>query len=114
MFESRPTKILLCVCTIIPIVYMVYFISTFFTSFDSPPGAFDKDSFDTMFKIHIAVMGLSVLLLVAYLSHLFRTKAVPNDKKALWAVVLFFGSYIAMLIYWFIYIWRSPLPSSQE
>jgi hypothetical protein len=33
---------------------------------------------------------------------------VPNDKKALWAAVLFFGNMVALPVYWYLYIWREP------
>ena len=52
-------------------------------------------------------MALIVGLLVFYITHLFRTDSVANDKKALWAIVLFLGNVIAMVVYWFLYIWPS-------
>jgi len=42
----------------------------------------------------------SLVLFVIYIVHLFKTDRVPNNKKALWAVVLFLGSMIAMPICW--------------
>jgi hypothetical protein len=38
--------------------------------------------------------------------NVFRNERVNNDKKVLWAVVLFMGGMIAMPIYWYLYIWR--------
>ncbi len=37
--------------------------------------------------------------------YLFKTDVVPQDKKALWAVVLFLGNMISMPIFWYLYIW---------
>ncbi len=56
-----------------------------------------------------------VVLLVIYICHVFKTDRVPQDKKALWAVVLFLGSVIAMPIYWYLHIWpRSGKGASHQ
>jgi hypothetical protein len=45
----------------------------------------------------------------------FRNDRVNKDMKVLWAVVLFMGSFIAMPIYWYLYIWRDvPSPLINE
>ncbi|NLG84554.1 MAG: hypothetical protein GX493_08130 [Firmicutes bacterium] len=48
-----------------------------------------------------------------YIVNVFNTDLVDKDKKALWAVVLFFGNIIAMPIYWYLYIWREPKVAQQ-
>ena len=47
-------------------------------------------------------------LLATYLVHLFKTDRVPQDTKALWAVVLILAGIWAMAVYWYLYIWREP------
>jgi len=45
-------------------------------------------------------------MIIIYIIHIFKTEKVPQDKKALWAVVIFLGNMIAMPIYWYLYIWK--------
>lgn len=50
------------------------------------------------------------ILVGIYIGHVFKNPAIAADKRALWAVVLFFGNVIAMPVYWFLYVWREPPP----
>lgn len=59
-------------------------------------------------------MVLVVGLLIYYIRHLFKTKLVPNDMKALWAVVLFLGNMIAMPVFWYHYIWTPAWKSNRS
>jgi len=67
-----------------------------------------------IFPLHFLTMLELFALLVIYIVHLFNTHRVPQDKKALWAVVLFLGNMIAMPIYWYLYIWKEPKQSTPE
>ena len=49
-----------------------------------------------------------IVLLFIYIRDVFKNDKVAQDKKALWAVVLFMGGVIAMPIYWYFYIWKEP------
>jgi multisubunit Na+/H+ antiporter MnhB subunit len=54
------------------------------------------------------VLGATVI----YIINVFGNDRVEKDKKALWAVVLFLGSILAMVVYWYLYIWRqTPAPA---
>jgi hypothetical protein len=55
--------------------------------------------------LHFLTMFEIAVLLVIYIRHVFKTDRVPQDKKSLWAVVLFLGNVVAMPIYWYLYIW---------
>ena len=56
--------------------------------------------------LHLLTMLEILVLLVIYIVHVFKTDSVPQDKKALWAVVLFLGNMLAMPVYWYLYIWK--------
>lgn len=71
----------------------------------TPPGSVGLSS-ALVFLFYVVAVPLTCVLIAVYIVHLFRTKAVPNDKKALWAVVIFLGHIVAMPIYWYHYIWR--------
>ena len=88
---------------------MFYFFSFTFSNFGAQPQMIDETQFNMIFKLHLGAMVLTCSLLLFYIVHLFRTEIVANDKKALWAVVLFFGNMIAMIVYWFLYIWPDKL-----
>jgi hypothetical protein len=88
-----------------PPLYMVAFVLMVSSS------SFMFESFHTLMVVHGATMLVSVLLLVFYVVHLFKTDHVARDQKALWGVALFLGSPIAMPIYWFVHVWPDARPS---
>ena len=49
-----------------------------------------------------------------YLLYLFRTSRVPKDKKALWAVTLVICNLFAMLVFWYLYVWRAGNDDRQD
>ena len=57
-------------------------------------------------------------LIAIYIYDHFHNDKVDKDKKALWAVVLFFGNIIVMPVYWYLYVWREegrpPLPKQSD
>jgi hypothetical protein len=109
---GKKTVVALGVITAIPIIYLIMFILYMFIfvflafSGQRPVPDAMPISFFIVFALHLCMILLSFALLAFYIVHLFLTNAVNNDKKALWAVVLFFGSFIAMPVYWYLYLWR--------
>ncbi len=108
---SRSVALLVAVLTLAPwiffIVLFTYFARHFQTNLPTtatPPEEFFQN-FNTTFRLQLLFMALSVALLVFYIVHVFRTDRVPADKKALWAVVLFLGNFLAMPVYWYLYVW---------
>lgn len=59
-----------------------------------------------IFPLHLLTILEMLALEVVYIVYLFRTDRVDQDKKALWAVVLFLGNMIAMPIFWYLHIWK--------
>lgn len=108
---SKPVKILLGVVTILPPLYLLFFMGfmmfTFATTFSDPSHWKEMfDLFHVIFILHFSAILLSFALITFYMLYLFKTERVPQDKKALWAAVLFLGSFIAMPIFWYLYVWR--------
>lgn len=64
--------------------------------------------------LHLLTMLEMFALLVIYIVHVFKTDRISQEQKALWAVVLFLGSMIAMPVYWYLYIWKKPKTSLPE
>ncbi len=112
---SRQKAITLAVFTAWPLLYMVLFFGAMFAMMMSDLTSLGHSSGPPailwiIFPLHFLTMLEMVVLLVIYIRHVFKTDRVPQDKKALWAVVLFLGNMIAMPIYWYLYIWPEQEP----
>ncbi|HUT29669.1 MAG TPA: hypothetical protein VMX13_07750 [Sedimentisphaerales bacterium] len=107
---SRGKVITLGVFTAWPFVYMVLFMCMMFgvvmSSFRGGRSWGAAPAFWIIFPLHLLTMVEIPVLLVIYIVYLFRTSRVAQDKKALWAVVLFLGNVIAMPVFWYLYIWK--------
>lgn len=108
MFQSQVAKLFLGVSTLLPLVYVAYFFWRTSSALGSSEPWFDMDEFDVLIRLHVAMALLTFCLLVFYIVHLFRTPFVESDKKALWGIVLIFGSVLAMVVYWALYVWSTP------
>lgn len=106
---SKRAKIILGIATIWPILYgIIFFIFIFFILFLSNQQQPNKPptGFFVILPLHFLTMLDIFVLLVIYITNLFKNERVENHKKVLWAVVLFMGNMIAMPIYWYLYIWK--------
>ena len=109
---SKLKATILGVCTVWPIVYMVLFMSVIFSQFInfSTPSQTTHTEMPLIFKIifplHFMTMVWIIALTVIYIRHIFKSSAVPAEKKTLWAVVIFLGNMVSMPIYWYLYIWK--------
>jgi len=117
---KKTGKILLGIASLWPITYMVIFFSFFIFNFlrimsGSTTGNHGNLPSWTIliFILHMVTMLWIFVLLVIYIIDVFKNDKVDKDKKALWAIVLFFGNMIAMPIYWYLYIWREPKVAQQ-
>lgn len=117
---SKKSVVLVGLLTFLPLAYMVFFFVWFFVSFfaDFATSSHGKssvpDAFAYVLVLHLGAMLLTMALTIFYIVHLFRSTVVPNDQKALWAVVLFLGNVIAMPIYWYLQVWREVSPRVLE
>lgn len=115
MTIRRFGKIVLAVLSVIPILYMLFFmgfiLTTIAASFtDNGRHRTAFDFFPILLIMHFTVMLLSVALIAFYIVYLFKTDRVERDKKALWAISLFMGGPIAMPVFWYLNVWREPAP----
>jgi hypothetical protein len=116
---SRGKAITLAVFTVWPIVYMLIFMSAIFGMMIAELAGRGHSSgpptlIMIIFPLHFLTMIEIFVLLAIYIVDVFKTDRVPQDKKALWAVVLFLGNMIAMPIYWYLYIWRERKQTTLE
>lgn len=109
---NKTKALVLAAFTVWPVAYMLFFMATVASSFVLMRSGSNQmpSFFGVLIVLHFFTMAEMVGLLVFYISHLFRTEAVAQDKKALWAVVLFMGNALSMPVYWYLYVWK-PLRS---
>lgn len=114
---QKPTKVLLGIASLWPIIYMFLFVGFMFTMAfgfgrgDTEPGI--QPMMAVIFGLHLFTMLAILALTVFYIVDVFRNDRVDKDKKALWAIVIFMGNAIAMPIYWYLYFWKEPSPANQ-
>ncbi len=82
-------------CTLWPILYMFLFMGAIFSQFimmdfgGRPPVGEMPTMMKIIFPLHFLTMLWILVLMAVYIRHIFKTEAVAQDKKALWAVVIF-------------------------
>jgi hypothetical protein len=109
MAVTRWLKLPLLLATLWIPLYLVWFMVLMVTSM-SGAALFDVER---TLAIHVATMGLTMLLLVYYVVHVFRSKSVPHDRRVMWLLVLFFGAPVAMPVYWFLHVWPQRSESAR-
>lgn len=112
-------KITLGLFTIWPFLYLIIFFCAMFGMMMSDfsgggPSPDPPAAMMIILPLHFLTMLEIFALLVIYIVHVFKTDRVREDKKALWAVVLFLGHMISMPIYWYLYIWNEPAESTPD
>ena len=107
---SRPLAMLLGLVSVLPLIYLGYFLSHVASL---QPGVRPPPMlFESVFSLHLAFMGLTLLLTVIYLVIAYRSPRVPADKRTFWAVVLFMGNVFAFPVFWYLFVW--PQSSANE
>jgi ABC-type polysaccharide/polyol phosphate export permease len=106
---SKGNKFLLAAATVWPILYFFIFIGAAFSMMIFSEGEAGW-LWGLILPLHLLTMLLMFGLTAFYIVNVFRNDRIKNDMKALWAVVLFMGNFIAMPIYWYLYIWKDPSP----
>lgn len=61
---------------------------------------------DKIFTVHLVTMGIVTILMIFYLIHLYQNNRLVGNSKMGWTLAFIFGSFVAMPIYWWRYIYR--------
>ncbi len=114
----KTKKIILGIFTIWPLLYtatfllfvfpkyFLPFILTGMNRYVTPANALPDSAFLIIIILHTLTIILSLILLFIYISNIFKNSRIPQEKKFLWTLILFFGNMITMPIYWYLYIWK--------
>jgi hypothetical protein len=108
---TKPLAVVIGLFTIWPIIYfflfMAFFVVTALTMFQQTPQHQSGPGFFPYIVIpHVGTMLLMFALMAFYIVHVFKNPALKDDRRALWAVVLFMGLPFSAPVYWWLFIWR--------
>jgi hypothetical protein len=59
--------------------------------------------------VHTLMIFFMVGLLVVYFFHVLRNEHLENTMKMLWLIVLFMFNWMAMPVYFYLYVWCDPI-----
>jgi len=91
------SKIALLLFGLIPIVFLI------FGSITLDPGVKTK-SLLYIIPFFLTVVSIPTVF-IFYIINVYTNKRVIEDKKHLWAALLFFGNVLAYPFYWYKHIW---------
>lgn len=115
---QKTAKLLLGLATLWPVLYLILFFVVILLTTLFLPGTPGQPGppplIGLILPLHLITMVVVFALMIFYIVNVFRNDRVEKDKKALWAIVLFMGSMIAMPVYWYFYIWKSSLETVDE
>ena len=106
----RPLQFALGVCTLWPLARFVYDNYDMLVSGGDPANPFREWRPTTL--LDFSSLALYLALLVFFLIYTYRSARVPTDKRAAWTFFLLFAGFVAMPLFWFMYIWR-PVPAQE-
>ena len=106
---NKRNKLFLGILTFLPIIYILFFLFPFIfisiSSFNNKNfGPRIENYFPSLFILHILVMLILFSLFIVYLLNIFKNENLDQTQKLLWALLIFVGNVIAMVAYYFIYI----------
>ncbi len=119
---SKSGKVFLGILSILPIillaVYLILFFGMFYTVLregqhmdqgDMPPAFVGNIVLIVAFAI---IMGLvSLGLKVFYIIHAVNNRAIESNERIVWILVFVFAGMIGFPIYWYMRVWKEPLPT---
>jgi hypothetical protein len=118
---GKPLAILLGLFTIWPIVWFcAFFVFVLVTALTFVPAVPEHPQPNValyhqphgvplmvyLFIPHILTLLLMFALMAFYIVHVFKNAALQDDRRVLWAVVLFMGLPFSAPIYWWLFIRR--------
>lgn len=60
------------------------------------------------FGLNLFSTLLFFVLLIIFLINVLGNDRVEKEKKIIWALLIIFGSIVAMPVYWYLFIWSEP------
>jgi len=104
ILETRAARLWLGGLTWLLVAYVVGFVGIVCWMMFSGATSLMERVFPYIFLVHFIAMLLGMALLVAYILDVVNNPRVPPDKRVMWVLIIFLGSFIGMLLYWFSYL----------
>ena len=114
---SRSSKLFIGILSFLPIILLVVLfvmiISMFptFVEWDrydpAPQEVFSL--FGPIFIIGFGMGLLSIGLLIFFIMHLIRHKAMDSTERIIWILVFLFAGIIGYPIYWYMRVWKNEI-----
>lgn len=115
---SRSTKLFIGILSFLPIIllfvllFMVLWLIPTFVEWDNNYEPGPQEVFSTFGPIFILVLGFGLLtigLLVFFIMHLIRHKAMDATERIIWILVFLFAGIVGYPIYWYMRVWKDNL-----
>jgi len=117
---STTRKLLLGLLSFLPIVLFIVYLIVFFSFFVSIFGhVHEEDVLPASLAERIAVLVAAIILLavcslfllVYFIVHNINNRAIDNTERIVWVLIFIFAGMIGFPVYWYMRIWKTPLPS---
>jgi len=110
---SDNKKMALGALTVWPIFYMFLFFGFIFLfvfkDIAAGPGkGGPPTAFFVIFPIHLLTVLFQFALIGFYVYHAVKTTRITQDMRVVWILLVIFVGFIAMPVYFYIYIWKAP------
>jgi hypothetical protein len=109
MFSSPTARFVIGGLTWALVAYVVVFVGVVCWFLMGAPQSEVEGVMRYLFAAHFLAMLLGIGLLVVYILDVVNNPDVPSDKRVLWAIIILLGSFVGMLVYWFVHM-RRPRP----
>jgi len=100
-------------------IYMVIFFSFFFTMMhhvqQQQPELMPEMFFQNIglvFGFAILMMLCTLGLLIYFIIHVVNNTVIDSTERIIWVLVFIFAGMIGFPVYWYMRIWKAPLPVS--
>ena len=114
---SRSSKLFIGILSFLPIFLLVVLFVMIFSLFPTfvewdryepaPHEVFS--SFGPIFIVGFGMGILSIGLLIFFIMHLIRHKAMDSTERIIWILVFLFAGIIGYPIYWYMRVWKNEL-----
>ena len=114
---SRSSKLFIGILSFLPIILLLVFLFMIFSSIptfmiwdknDPTP----QEMFSAFAPLFILGFGMSVLsigLLIFFIMHLIRHKAMDSTERIIWILVFLFAGIVGYPIYWYMRVWKDDI-----
>jgi hypothetical protein len=120
-FMSRSSKLFIGILSFLPIILLVilfFMVLRLFPAFIDWSNKGDnyepapQEVFSLFGPLFIVGFGMGILsfgLLIFFIMHLIRNKAMDSTERIIWILVFLFAGIVGYPIYWYMRVWKNEL-----